>query len=78
MNVAQALSDMYTRLRAEEREMRSEEEGLDRRLGEYEKMLELVDGEGGGLTQVVEDWTRVQREKEECLRDLRRLGWTGD
>ncbi|KAG5724893.1 hypothetical protein E4T56_gene12531 [Termitomyces sp. T112] len=78
VNVAQALSCVYARLRAEEKKMREEEVALDRQLGEYETMLELVDGDGGGFKQVVEDWTRVQREKEECIRDLRRLGWTGD
>ncbi|KAG5337240.1 hypothetical protein C0989_010119 [Termitomyces sp. Mn162] len=78
LNVAQALSCVYARLRAEEKKMREEEVALDRQLGEYETMLELVDGDGGGFKQVVEDWTRVQREKEECIRDLRRLGWTGD
>ncbi|KNZ72626.1 hypothetical protein J132_02219 [Termitomyces sp. J132] len=78
VNVAQALSCVYARLRAEEKKMREEEVALDRQLGEYGTMLELVDGDGGGFKQVVEDWTRVQREKEECIRDLRRLGWTGD
>ncbi|KAG6891228.1 hypothetical protein C0995_008480 [Termitomyces sp. Mi166 len=78
LNVAQALSSVYTKLKAEEKKMREEETALNRQLGEYETMLKLVDGEGGGFKQVVEDWTRVQREREECIRDLRRLGWTGD
>lgn len=32
----------------------------------------------GGFRQVVEDMARVRREMEECRKDLRRLGWTGD
>ncbi|KAG6857434.1 hypothetical protein H0H87_003501 [Tephrocybe sp. NHM501043] len=77
-SVAQALSTAYTKLRTEEKKMR-EEAGLDRQLADYDMMLKLVDGsEGGGFRQVIEDWTRVQREREECIRDLRRLGWTGD
>jgi hypothetical protein len=73
-----ALSAAYAKLKTDERKMEEEERELDRQLGEYETMLNMIDGGGGGFAQVVEDWTRVQREKEECRRDLRRLGWTGD
>ncbi|KAG6910195.1 hypothetical protein DXG01_012330 [Tephrocybe rancida] len=77
-SVAQALAASHSKLRAEERKMWEEEAALDRQLAEYETMLKLVDGGGGGFAQVVEDWARVQREREECVKDLRRLGWTGD
>ncbi|KAG5647916.1 hypothetical protein DXG03_007840 [Asterophora parasitica] len=78
--MAHALAAAHAKLKAEERKMRDEEAQLDRQLEEYEQMLTLVDGhgKGGGFGQVIEDWTRVQREREECIRDLRRLGWTGD
>ncbi|KAF8075016.1 hypothetical protein FPV67DRAFT_1777746 [Lyophyllum atratum] len=75
--IAQALCAAYAKLKADARKMNEEEAALDRQLAEYEAMLKLVDG-GGGFTQVIEDWTRVQKEREECIRDLRRLGWTGD
>lgn len=32
----------------------------------------------GGFAQVVEDMAKVRKETEECRRDLRRLGWSGD
>lgn len=73
-----ALSSAYATLKKEERKMNEETRALDRQTEEYEAMLKLVDGGGGGFAQVVEDWARVQKEKEECKRDLRRLGWTGD
>lgn len=73
-----ALSSAYAMLKKEERKMDEETRMLDRQTEEYEAMLKLVDGGGGGFAQVVEDWARVQKEKEECKRDLRRLGWTGD
>lgn len=73
-----ALSSAYATLKKEEWKMNEETRALDRQTEEYEAMLKLVDGGGGGFAQVVEDWARVQKEKEECKRDLRRLGWTGD
>ncbi|KAG5653397.1 hypothetical protein H0H81_000684 [Sphagnurus paluster] len=76
--LAQALEAAHRKLKVDERKMREEEAALDRQLAEYEGMLRLVDGAGGGFAQVVEDWTRVQKERDECVRDLRRLGWTGD
>ncbi|RDB23404.1 hypothetical protein Hypma_009080 [Hypsizygus marmoreus] len=77
--LAHALSAAHVKLTKDTRKMADEERALDRQLAEYETMLRLVDGDGGGgFAQVVEDWTRVQKEKEECRRDLRRLGWTGD
>jgi hypothetical protein len=77
-NMTDALSAAYAKLKRDERKMEEEESGLDHQLKEYETMLRMIDGHGGGFAQVVEDWTRVQKEKEECRRDLRRLGWTGD
>lgn len=77
-SMTDALSAAYSKLKIDERKMEEEETGLDRQLKEYETMLRMIDGRGGGFAQVVEDWTRVQKEKEECRRDLRRLGWTGD
>ena len=41
-------------------------------------MLDLVGGRDAGFAQVVKDMARVKRETEECRKDLRRLGWTGD
>ncbi|KAG6829887.1 hypothetical protein H0H92_003156 [Tricholoma furcatifolium] len=75
-SVADALSSAHAKLKADEKRMREEEKVLDQQLAEYDEMLKLVDG--GGFRQVIEDWARVQREREECVRDLRRLGWTGD
>jgi hypothetical protein len=78
--MAQALSTVYEKLKKDERKMEEEQHVVDRQLDEYQRLLQLVDGSGGGFGfgQVVEDWTRVQKETEECKRDLRRLGWTGD
>ncbi|KZT27872.1 hypothetical protein NEOLEDRAFT_66838 [Neolentinus lepideus HHB14362 ss-1] len=78
--MTKALSAAHERYTAEERRLQEEERKLDRQLKEYQQLLELVDGKSrdGGFAQVVEDWVRVQKETEECKRDLRRLGWTGD
>lgn len=32
-------------------------------------------GRNNTFGQVVDDWARVKKETEECVRDLRRLGW---
>ncbi|TFK39979.1 hypothetical protein BDQ12DRAFT_722174 [Crucibulum laeve] len=74
--VSTALSIAHMRLKTEEEQMKKEERTLDKQLQEYEQLVMLVDD--GGYKQVIEDWTRVKRETEECKRDLRRLGWTGD
>ncbi|KAF5362225.1 hypothetical protein D9756_002501 [Leucocoprinus leucothites] len=78
--LASALGMAYRKLKADEAHMREEEKGLDQRLTEYQDLLNVVDGcgNGGGFQQVVNDWTNVKKETEECRRDLRRLGWTGD
>ena len=78
INMAQALFAASKKAEQDERRLAAEERALDRELDEYSGLLELIDGPGGGFMQVVEDWTRVQKETDECRRDLRRLGWTGD
>jgi hypothetical protein len=62
----------------EEEALKMESRDLDRRIQEYEALLRLVDGSGGGYQQVVEDWVKIKQDTDECLKDLRRLGWTGD
>ena len=76
--VAQAVSATYERLRERKAAQETEMEALDAQIAEYDAMLRLVDGRDGSFAQVVKDMTRVKRETEECRRDLRRLGWTGD
>ena len=60
--------------------MKTEALSLDQQLYEYETLLRLVDGGKGtgGYQQVVNDWTKIKQETDECKKDLRRLGWTGD
>ena len=77
-NIAQAVSVSFSKLKKEEVAMKKEIDSLDCQLKEYEAMLQLVDGGDGGYRQIIDDWTKVRQETEECLRDLRRLGWTGD
>ncbi|KAF8909361.1 hypothetical protein CPB84DRAFT_1511056 [Gymnopilus junonius] len=77
-NIAQALSVASSELQKEEAKMINDSNVLDHQLHEYETMLQLVDGGSGGYQQIINDWTKVKQETEECLRDLRRLGWTGD
>lgn len=74
----QALASAHGKLKEEERRLAAEERALDKELTEYSRLLKLVDGQTGGFAQVVEDWATVQKETEECRKDLRRLGWTGD
>lgn len=76
--MAKALAAASKKIKSDERRLVEEEQALDRELDEYARLLQLVDGPEGGFSQVVEDWTRVQKESAECRRDLRRLGWTGD
>ncbi|KAI0664205.1 hypothetical protein C8Q70DRAFT_224103 [Cubamyces menziesii] len=79
--VAAAHEALLARQRAQEEEMRA----LDGQIAAYEGMLRLVDGVGEGkgregregpFAQVVSDMARVKRETEECLQELKRLGWT--
>ncbi|KAI0367044.1 hypothetical protein BV20DRAFT_613101 [Pilatotrama ljubarskyi] len=78
--VAVAHMALLSRQRAQDEEMKR----LDGQIAAYEGVLRLVDGGRGGeggegaFGQVVRDMARVKRETEECRRDLRRLGWTGD
>jgi len=79
ITLAKALLAAKSKLQKDEARLIEEERILDRQLEEYQRLLQLVDGPGrGGFARVVDDWTRIQRETEECKRDLRRLGWTGD
>ncbi|KAJ7252724.1 hypothetical protein B0H12DRAFT_1117548 [Mycena haematopus] len=79
LNMRRALSAAYTKLKENERELEDEELTLDRELAEYQALLDMVDGGGsGGFRQIVADTARVEKETEECRRDLRRLGWTGE
>lgn len=72
-----ALAAAHAKLDAKRRAQDEEEHALDRQIAKYEEMLSFVDGDGG-FAQVVKDMARVRSETEECRRDLRRLGWTGD
>jgi hypothetical protein len=65
-------------LKADEARLREEEGSLDQKLSQYENLLVVVDGTQGAFHQIVDDWTTVKKDTEECRRDLRRLGWTGD
>ncbi len=78
-SMLQALQVYYQRLRSKDQEQNTEEALLDAQLKEYEDLMDLVGGKGqGGFSQVVDDMARVKKETDECKRDLRRLGWTGD
>ena len=79
-SVSQALALAFKSLKKEEKDMKTEALSLDQQLHEYETLLQLVDGGKGtgGYQQVVNDWTRIKQETDECKKDLRRLGWTGD
>ena len=76
--MGRALAAAVEKLRTKERAQVEEEDELDAQLIAYESMLGLVGGREGGFAQVVEDMARVKRETDECKKDLRRLGWTGD
>jgi hypothetical protein len=75
--MAESLSRASTALIEDRLRMEKENARLVAKLAEYDQMLALV-GDDGGYNQLVEDWCRVLREKEECRKDLRRFGWTGD
>ena len=79
-SVSQALTLAFKSLKTEEKVMKTEALLLDQQLHEYETLLRLVDGGNGtgGYQQLVNDWTKIKQETDECKRDLRRLGWTGD
>ncbi|KAJ7155487.1 hypothetical protein C8R43DRAFT_1000095 [Mycena crocata] len=79
LHMRRALSAAHAKLREGEREMEEEERKLDRELAEYRALLDMVDGGGSaGFKQIVADCARVENETEECRKDLRRLGWTGE
>lgn len=76
--MAHAIVTAHDALKRDEKEMKAEANSLDRQLQEYESLLQLVDGGSGGYQQIINDWTKVKQGTDECLKDLRRLGWTGD
>jgi cysteinyl-tRNA synthetase len=78
VNIAKAVEAAYSSLKKDEKEMKMQSQSLDRQLQEYESLMQLVDGGKNGYQQIINDWTKVQQETDECLKDLRRLGWTGD
>lgn len=77
-SMRRALAAAMDKLRTKELAQAEEERQLDAQLAAYEGMLGLVGGRDGGFAQVVEDMAQVKHETEECRKDLRRLGWTGD
>ncbi|KAH9905517.1 uncharacterized protein B0H18DRAFT_909078 [Fomitopsis serialis] len=77
-NMNRALATAMEKLRAKARAQEEEERELDGQISAYDGMLSLVGGKDGNFAQAVEDMARVKRETEECRKDLRRLGWTGD
>ncbi|KAJ7672682.1 hypothetical protein B0H17DRAFT_182311 [Mycena rosella] len=78
-NMKRALVAAHAKLKEDERKMEEEEGALDRELADYQKLLDIVDGGGNvSFRQIIADSARVEKETEECRRDLRRLGWTGE
>lgn len=75
--VAQAIGAAYGALKIEERDMKAESQKLDHQLQEYEILLQIVDGSHGSYQQIINDWAKVKRETDECMKDLCRLGWSG-
>ncbi|KAF9005963.1 hypothetical protein BDQ17DRAFT_320896 [Cyathus striatus] len=73
--VSKCLITACNALQNQETDMKAEESSLNKELQEYEQLLALM-STGGGYQQVIEDWSRVKQETEECKKDLRRLGWT--
>ncbi|KAF9071374.1 hypothetical protein BDP27DRAFT_526750 [Rhodocollybia butyracea] len=77
--MAKALTTAHGKLKEEAHGLLEEEHALDAQIEEYERLTRLVDGDSGTeFAQVVEDYIRVEKESEECRRDLRRLGSTGN
>lgn len=78
VNIAKAIEAAYSSLKKDGKEMKMQSQSLDLQLQEYESLMQLVDGGKNGYQQIINDWTKVQQETDECLKDLRRFGWTGD
>lgn len=77
--MADALLKRHDKVWEEERRLQEQEAALDHQLLEYDHLLALIDGGvEGGFRQVLDDWSLVQKETDECRKDLRRLGWSGD
>jgi hypothetical protein len=77
LTLGDALTSLHDKLRQTNSKLIREEEELDRQLGEYHTMLQMLDGCGESFNQIVEDWTKVKKDTEECRQDLNRLGWRG-
>ncbi|KAF9531772.1 hypothetical protein CPB83DRAFT_848702 [Crepidotus variabilis] len=77
-SVSQAIARAYEALKEEEKYLAAEAQTLDHQLQEYDTLLQLVDSGTSGYKQIIEDWAKTKRETDECRKDLRRLGWTGD
>ena len=77
-SMATALTTIHARLREKARQQAEEEALLDGSIEEYNAVLGLINGKDGGFRQIVEDMANVEKEAEECRKDLRRLGWKGD
>ena len=73
--MSDTLTAMHAKLSQREDALVAEEDALDRKLGEYNSLLGMVDGE---FKQIVHDYAAVMKETENCKKDLRRMGWTGD
>ncbi|KIK60449.1 hypothetical protein GYMLUDRAFT_43760 [Collybiopsis luxurians FD-317 M1] len=77
--MAHALSIAYDKLKDEADHLKEEEQALDDQIEAYARLIRLADGGNSGrFAQIVEDYVQVEKETEECKRDLRRLGWIGD
>jgi len=70
--MTRALAQMSEIMGDEEEKLAEEERKLDKELEEYEELVGLVNGE---YLWIVEEWTRVKEEENECRRDLQRMGW---
>jgi hypothetical protein len=77
LTLGAALTKLHDKLRQSNSKLIREEEELDQQLGEYHTMLQMLDGRGESFNQIVEDWTKVKKDTEECRQDLNRLGWRG-
>ncbi|KAF8507944.1 hypothetical protein BU17DRAFT_56973 [Hysterangium stoloniferum] len=70
-SIADSVEKMHSRLVTQQTALERQEQDMQGRLMEYQRLIELVDGKDGSFSQVVEDLTTVQRETEECRKDLR-------
>ncbi|KAJ7583251.1 hypothetical protein C8J56DRAFT_205189 [Mycena floridula] len=75
-----ALEAAYRKAQQDESALEADELELDRQLAKYTQVMQLVNAseKDSPFAQIIEDWALVKKETDECRRDLRRLGWTGD